>query len=182
MSFEDLFQWLNRYPLWVSGFLLLPPAISGLLRFMHKPGGGEKSPWKYAYSVMVYWVCVPGLFAAMLTAYLLFFQNANLLKVNVLVFFLPVLSMVGTLLLVKSNVGSFAAVPGFGRLSGLMVMLGVSFAIAFALHRLHFGILFFGDLGSLLIIALAAFGLLKWGLARFSGKDAPFPGQEKTPE
>lgn len=182
MTFEDLGRWLDRYPLWLAGFLLLPPAVCGLLRPIHKPGGGNKAPWKYAYSVVAYWVCVPGLFAAMLTAYLLFFQNANLLKVNVLVFFLPVISMAGTLLLIKTNVGSFAAIPGFGRLTGLMVMMGISFAIAFVLHRLNFGIFFFGDLGSLLIIAMVAFGLLKWSLARLSGKDETLPSKSTPSE
>jgi hypothetical protein len=182
MSFDDLVQWLDRYPLWVAGFMLIPPASCGLLRLIHKADCGGKTPWKFAYSVVIYWVCVPGLFAAMLTAYLLLFQNANLLKVNVLVFFLPVISMVATLLLVKSNVGNFDAIPGFGRLSGLMVMMGISFAIAFALHRLHFGILFFGDLGSLLVIATVAFGLLKWGLARLSGKGETTPGKMTSRE
>lgn len=180
MSFEDLTHWLERYPLWLAGFLLIPLAACGLLRVLHKSGGGDQSPWKYAYSVLVYWVCVPGLFAAMLTAYLLFFRNENLLKVNMLVYFLPVISMAAALLLIRSNVSSFAAIPGFGRLSGLMVMLGISFAIAFILHRLHFGILFFGDLGSLLVMAAVAFGLLKWGLTRLSGKDEERPPKPTT--
>jgi hypothetical protein len=179
MTFEDLVRWLDQYPLWLAGFLLIPPAFCGVLRALHGAKGGGVSPWKYIYSVVVYWVCVPGLFAAMLLAYLLFFQNANLMKLNLLIFFLPVISMAVTLLLIKANIVSFDEIPGFERLSGLMVMLGVSFAIAFALHRMHFGIFFFGDLGSLVVIALVAFGLLKWGLARFSG-DKDRPGTDVT--
>jgi hypothetical protein len=178
MTFDDLVQWFDQYPFWMTGFLIIPLVLCALLRALHGAKGGGRSPWKYAYSVAVYWVCVPGLFAVMFVAYLLFFQNANLMKVNIVVFFLPILSMAVTLLMIKANIVSFDEIPGFGRLSGLMVMLGISFAIAFALHRMHFGILFFGDLGSLVAIALVAFGLLKWGLARLSGDAGKRAGDE----
>ncbi|MCY3021915.1 MAG: hypothetical protein NTW87_23130 [Planctomycetota bacterium] len=182
MTFEDLARCLEHYPACLAVALLLPPVTCLLLMLAHRKGAGAVSPWKYVYAVLIYWVCVPGLFAAVLTAYLLLFQNANLMKLNILVFFLPILSMGITLALIGRNAGSFDPIPGFNRLSGLMLMLVVSFAIAFVLHRLHIWVAFFGDLGSLLLIALIAFALLKLAAQRMAGAPQETPAEEHDPE
>ena len=56
-----------------------------------------------------------GLFAAVITAYGLFFTRTNLLEVNLLVYALPIVSMAFTLLAVRRNV-EFESIPGFDRL------------------------------------------------------------------
>ncbi|HEY3320650.1 MAG TPA: hypothetical protein VGP72_09320 [Planctomycetota bacterium] len=176
MTFAELAGWLEHYPWHLLSAIITPPLLCLLLMLAHAKGQGHHAPWKYVYSVLIYWTSVPGMFSAVFTSYLLLFQNADLMKLNVLLFFLPIVSMGVTLALIYRNAGSFDPIPGFDRLSGLMVMLVVSFGIAFALHRMHFGIVFFGDLGSLLLIALVAFGLLKWGARRMAGAaDAETP-------
>jgi len=56
---------------------------------LHRPGEGAGAPYKYAYSVLVYLSCLPGVFAGVLTAYALFFTKENLLDVSLLVNILP---------------------------------------------------------------------------------------------
>lgn len=170
MTLEDLVRILGEYPLALAGVLGIPPLVSFLLIPLHGLGNGGRAPWKYVYALLVYAVCIPGMFAGVLTGYLLLFRNENILKLDLLVYLLPIVSMVVSLLLIRRNVGSFDGVPGFGRLSGLMAILGLSFAIAFVLHRLHFGIFFFAPLAKLGAIALVAFALLHWGANKFSGK------------
>ena len=117
-------------------------------------------------------VCIPGIFAAVLTAYTLFFGNESLLDANVLIYFLPIATMVVTLVLIRKRV-SFDDVPGFDRLSGLMVLMACSFAIALALHKTHIFIGFFGSVEMLFVLAAGVFALLKWGgfmLFRSSGE------------
>jgi len=175
MTLEDLLQILAAHPGPVAGALVLPALLSWLVSQLHATGEGGVSPWKYAYAVLLYAACVPGMFAAVLSGYALFFRNENLLQVNLLVYFLPILTMIATLLLIRRAVRSFDLVPGFGRLSGLMVILGVSFAVAFALHRFRFGIFFFGPLAQLGVIALAIFALLPWAAGRVAGRREPCP-------
>lgn len=170
MTIAGLTEFLAHYPFVILGFFLAPPALAALVGGIHGKGNGGGGPWKYIYTCILYMVCFPGMFAAMLTAYLLFFRNEDLTKVNLLVYIFPILSMVVTLVLVKRGVAEFSKVPGFGRLAGLMLMLGLSFAFAFVLHRLHFGIFFLGDLGSLLTIAVAVFALMKWAGNKFMGE------------
>lgn len=170
MTIAGLAEFLAQYPFIVAAIFAAPPLLSLLLGVMHGKGNGGGAPWKYAYTLLLYVSCVPGIFAAMLTAYLLLFQNADMTKVNVLVYFLPIASMIATLVLVKRNVAEFTRVPGFGRLAGLMLMMGLSFGVAFVLHRLHFFIGFLGDLGSLLLYATAVFALMQWARNKLFGE------------
>ncbi|MBI3828465.1 MAG: hypothetical protein HY291_03055 [Planctomycetes bacterium] len=172
MTIDGLAEFLANYPFTVAALFAAPPLFALLLGAVHGKGNGGGLPWKYVYTLLLYMACVPGIFAAMLTAYRLLFLNTDLTKVNVLIYFLPIVSMLATLVLVKRNVGEFARVPGFGRLAGLMLMLGLSFGVAFVLHRMHFFIGFLGDLGSLLLYATAAFALLQWARNKlFGAKD-----------
>ena len=169
MPLADLLALVSRHPLPTAIVFAAPALLAVLLLLLQPRGEGLRSPWKYFHATLVYWVCIPGVFVAVLLAYLLLFQNTNLLKLNLLVFFLPLASTGVTLVLVQRAAGSFGALPGFGRLSGLLTMIGLAFAVAFLLHRLRFVIGFFGDFGTLLLIAAAAFVALKLGARRFLG-------------
>jgi hypothetical protein len=171
VTIEDLIQALERQPAILACGLLCPALLALLLGFMHGKRGGGSAPWKYVYMILVYAAAIPGMFACVLTAYALLFRNANLLTMNMLVYFLPIVAMAVTLILIHRNINSFDEVPGFDRLSGLMVMLAVSFAAAFVLHRMHFGIVFFGTLGQFVIIAVAAFAMLKWATGKMAGSE-----------
>ncbi len=149
------------------------PLVTWLCGRMHPRGQGGASPWKYVYSVLVYLACVPGLFAAVLTAYTLFLSHENLLDVNPLVYFLPLVSMIVTLVLLRKNV-DFKEVPGFDRLSGLMAMIGCSFDLALAIQKTNIWIFFGGSIEKLFLLAAAFFALLKWGTyALFRRRDEP---------
>lgn len=170
MTLDDFVQLLGKYPLVWTGVLCMPPLISILLTPLHGPGNGARNPWKYLYTLLIYAVCIPGIFAGVLTAYLIFFQNENILKLDVRMYVLPVVSMLVTLLLIRRNISSFDDIPGFGRLSGLMVILAISFGAAFVLQRMHFGIVFLAPLAKLGAMAAVVFALLHWGVKKFGGE------------
>ena len=182
MTIRDLIHLSDQHPFVLVGVFVAPPVIAWLLGRMHERGKGGASPWKYIYSVLVYLVCVPGLFAAVITAYTLFFSHENLLDASLLVYFLPIVSMVVTLIFIRKNV-TFDEVPGFDRLSGLMMMVGCSFAVALAIQKTNIWIFFGGSIERLFILALGVFALLKWGTYMlFRRRDEPkkerppFPG------
>ncbi len=158
-------EWLDLVaaePLWMAGLLAGPPLLALLLGLLLPRGAGNESPWKYLYSVLVYAACVPGMFGAVLTLYLLLFVGQNLLDVNALVTLGPLASMAATLAIAGRSV-SFRPLPGFGRLSGLMVMLGLTFGVLFALSRTRLWIVFGGSIFLLIAIGAFVFALFKWG-------------------
>lgn len=162
MSLRDLMEWMGQSPLPLAAFLGAPPVAAGLIGYFHGRGQGGATPWKYFYALLVYLVSLPGMCAAVLTGYALFFRNESLLDVNALVYLLPIASMVVTLLLIRRSV-DFGQVPGFDRLSGLMVMMAVSFAMALAIQRTRIWVIFGGSVQTLFLLALGLFALLKWG-------------------
>ena len=162
MTIRELIQSIGGHPAILGAAFVALPLLTWALRLMHGRGHGGDRRWKYIYSVLVYAACVPGMFATVVTAYALFFSNENLLDVNLLVYALPILSMVVTLVFVHQSVG-FDAVPGFDRLSGLMVLIACSFGLALAIHRTRIFVGFFGSIEHLFLLAGGIFALLKWG-------------------
>ncbi|MCZ7647156.1 MAG: hypothetical protein M5U26_18195 [Planctomycetota bacterium] len=174
MTLEELFQLAGAHPWIVLGVFLAPPLLAGVAGLVHERDALGVSSWRYLYSVLIYVACVPGIFAAVVTGYMLFFRNADLTRVNVLVYFLPIASMVATIFLVNKAV-PLQRVPGFDRLSGLMLMLGISFALALMIQRTHIFAFFGAGIETLFTIALVLFGLLKLGGRKLFGE----PKEEK---
>ena len=145
------------------------PVLALVMGLMHGKGRGGLMPWRCAYAFIVYAVCVPGMFAAVVLGYALFFTSENLLDVNALVYILPVVSMGLTLALVGRNV-RFERIPGFGRLGGLMLILGLTFGMVLALHKTRIWLVFGGSMGNLLLALLGAFILFKVGAHLLFGR------------
>ena len=182
MTLGELIRWTGQYPAALGGGLGVPPALALLVGLAHARGNGGRAPWKYLYSFLVYAACVPGTCAAVLTAYAIFFRNDNLLDVNLLVYIVPIVSMTVTLILIRKNV-RFDEVPGFDRLSGLIVMIAVSFGIVLAIHKTRIVFAFFGSIQWVITFGVFVFLLLKWATHRaFRDRDDPkldppsFPG------
>lgn len=181
MTIQDLIQLANGHVLALLIFFVVPPILAWVCGRIHGFGNGSTSPWKYIYSVLVYAVCIPGLFSSVLTGYALFFQRENLLHVNLVIYFLPIVSMVVTLILIHKTV-SFDDVPGFDRISGLMVMIGCSFVIALAIEKTRIWIIFGGSIAMLFVLAGGIFALLKWGTYMlFRRRDEPKKPAPKFP-
>jgi hypothetical protein len=162
MTLRELIQAAAGHSVPLAAALLALPVLAWLAGVVHGKGRGNQTPWQYFYCALVYLACLPGTFAAVLTAYALFFRNENLLDVNLFLYVLPILSMVVTLILIRKNV-DFDDVPGFDRLSGLMVLMACSFGLALAIHKTRIFVGFFGSMKSLFALAAATFALLKWG-------------------
>ncbi len=184
MSINDLIKLANGHLLALVIFFVAPPVIAWLCGVAHGRGNGGNAPWKYIYSVLVYLVCIPGLLASVLTGYELFFQRADLMNANIAVYFLPIISMIVTLIFIHKTV-NFENVPGFDRISGLMVMIGCSFALALAIDKTRIWLLFHGPIAMLIVFVAGVFALLKWGsYMLFRRHDEPkqpapkFPGVE----
>ncbi|MCB0346219.1 MAG: hypothetical protein KDD66_13965, partial [Bdellovibrionales bacterium] len=127
----------------------------------------------WLHSLLVYAACIPGILAAVLTAYSLFFLRANLLEANLLVYFLPIASMIATLCFLAKSM-SFDAIPGFDRLSGLMTVIAVTFILVLALERTRIWLFFGGSIAKLAALVAGLFLLLRWGTnALFRGRGEP---------
>jgi hypothetical protein len=182
MTLRDLLKLIGgdtRLLLVVCG---LPPLLALVTGFLHARDRGNATPWKYVYSACIYAACIPGLMATVVTTYAVTFAHENLLDLEASVYLLPIVSMLVTLVFVGMR-ADFGPLPGFGRLSGLMVMLGITFVIILFVSKTRIFLFFGGSIWVLVLFGTFVFALLKWGTyMAFRPQGAPeqpaprFPG------
>ncbi len=161
MSIQDLFELVGNYPLFIMGFFVLPPLLAWLMARFDVSGEGPLTAWDYAYSVLIYLVGIPGTISMVLIGYSLFMVRQNLLEVDFLIYFLPVISMGLTFFMVGRDT-DLDRLPGFGRLSGLMMLIGLTFLVLLIVFKMRILIGFFASIESLVVLGIVLFILLKF--------------------
>lgn len=156
MTIEEFLAWAGSRPLVPVGVFVAIPIFSWVVGFLHQRTKSTQSPWKFVYSALVFLACIPGVFAAVVVTYTFFFSRGNLLKLDVAVTFVPIVSMIATLVVISRRV-DLERLPAFDRLWGLIGLLTVSFVIALILDRLRVWLFFGGGMFSLLIVAAILF-------------------------
>ncbi len=124
MTLEEFFNLLADNPRYIIGYFFLIP-ITALIGTIIGKGEEGESVWKYFYSILIYLVAVPGIFAITLSIYLFFFERRGIFQTDIYTQILPVLSMIATLLIIRRTV-TLETIPGFGKISGLVMMIGVA--------------------------------------------------------
>ena len=108
--------------------------LLALLSWLIARGKGDVSPWNYVYCTLIYLACVPGIFSITISIYQFLFERSAIEDINIYTQILPIFSMLFTLYLVRENV-SLDKVPGFGKLSGLMLIILILLALMWILDR-----------------------------------------------
>ncbi|WP_438424232.1 hypothetical protein [Aquimarina macrocephali] len=159
MTIQDIINWFANNPNLILGYFAVIIAIS-LLGLMFVNQRNFRSPVNYFYGVLVYAVTIPGLLALIIVLYSFFFLKTNLLHVNVLAYFVPVVSMFVTLFIINKTV-PMSRIPGFEKLSGLFIIVAITFIITYILQRMFFGVFFVGRFQYLLLFFLALLLILR---------------------
>ncbi len=160
MTLQELIDNAGRYAEIVMFVFSAPPALALLLLPFRKRAVAPRPPLSYLYSVLIYFTCVPGVFAAVLTAYAVFFTRSSLLEVSLLVYLLPTASMIATLILLARSV-RFDDIPGFDHLSGLIILIGLSFLVVLIISKTRIWLLFGGSIWLFFGLAVVVFFALK---------------------
>jgi len=153
MSIQDIMNSFGANPtLLLSYFIALAVlALIGLLIFNNE---NFKSPINYMYSVLIYAVSIPGLLAFMLLVYQIFFLKGNLLEVDFVSHFVPILFMIGILAIVNRTV-DMDRIPGFRKLPALFLIIIITMMVTYFMQKMFFGVFFIGRFKELLMLFLA---------------------------
>lgn len=172
MSIQAIIDFLSAYSLLIVIMFIAIPLIAFAFGEAVGEENAPKSPYKYIYSMLVYLSSVPGIFSVVLCLYGLFILKVNLLEVNLIIYFVPLVSMIATIILIK-RVVALDDVPGFDRLYGLFVVLGVSFTIALMILQTRIFIFFGSSISKLIIFIVILFLFMSWGMTKLTGKKSP---------
>ncbi len=168
MTLQECFDLLGQNPAYVLFFFFMVPFTALLSGWLAK-GEGHLSPWKYLYSMLIYLASVPGIFAVSLSIYFFLFERRSILDTNIYTQVLPILSMIFTLFIIRKNV-SLDDIPGFDKLSGLILMISATLAIMWFVDRTHIYVISFLPFHVALLIFAGLLLLIRFGWTQFFGK------------
>lgn len=164
MTLAEFFTWCGEHPGWLVGYFLAVPAIA-MVAYLFSRGEGHLSPWRYLFAVLIYMVAIPGMFALTLNIYLFLFERRSVMDTNLFTQVIPVLSMLGTFVLVRKQV-NLRHVPGMDRLSSLSLILGALMVMMWIIDRTHIYAITFMPFYVVVLILVGGFLLVRFGLKR----------------
>nr|WP_299215001.1 hypothetical protein [uncultured Allomuricauda sp.] len=158
MTIQELIDWFSGNEYGVLGYFLCILLLTLLITVIANQSNFRKL--RYVMSGLVFAVTIPGILAVLLILYSILFLGASLLNVSIIAYFLPVITMILTLIILSRKV-SMKDIPGFDKLSALMIIIGITFIIIFILQKSFFGVFFVGGFVQLLIAFLIVLLILK---------------------
>ncbi len=167
MTLQELFALLSENHRYVLFFFLAIPLAALLAGWLGR-GEGHLSPWRYAYAAMIYLTSVPGLFAVTLSVYLFLFERRSILDLDIFSQVLPVVSMIATILIIRRNV-DLDDVPGFDKLSGLIMMISAALVIMWIVDRTRIWAITFVRFEFVILIFVGLLLLIRFGWSRLTG-------------
>jgi len=166
MTLKDFFDLLAANPSYILAYFLLVPLAAFIGTIIGKGEEGE-AMWQYFYSFLIYLVAIPGIFAVTLSVYLFFFERKSVFDTNILTQILPVLSMVATLLIIRRNI-DLDYIPGFGKISGLMSVIAVSFVAMWIMEKTHILVFSYVPIQYALLALAGLFIVFRLGWSKMS--------------
>ncbi len=164
MTLKESFDLLSEMPQQVLGYFLIIP-LTALLAWLIGRGEGHLSPWKYLYTLLVFLVAIPGIFAVTLNLYLFLFEKQSIMDANIYTQILPIASMVVTFLLIRQNV-RFDRVPGFGKIGGLITLIAIILGFMWIVDRTHIYVFSYMPFQQVLLIFAGLFLAARWSTKR----------------
>lgn len=170
MTLGDCIQLLSQNPKWLLWYSIFIPVIILVLNVVVGKEDAVLSPWKYFYSTLIYLVTVPGIFSVFFSIYLFLFERSSIYDTNLYVQVLPVALMILAIYLIKSTI-DLRDVPGFGKLSGLIMTISIVMILMWLVDKTHIGIVAFTymPIQYLLIFFVVLLFGIRFGIRRIFG-------------
>ncbi|HQU59597.1 MAG: hypothetical protein KDD02_05415 [Phaeodactylibacter sp.] len=170
MTLKELFEQLAEHPAYLLFYFAIIPVMAFLAGILAK-GEGHMSPWKYLYSTLIYFICVPGIFAITVSVYQFLFQRGSIMDADVFAQVLPVVSMVITLLIIRRNV-NLDYIPGFDKLGGLVTVITATFIIMWFIDRTRIIVFSYLPFYQVILIFIALLLVVRYGWSKAFGSGA----------
>jgi len=165
MTLGELFQMLAEHPYLLMIYFIGIPFFALLLGWIAR-GAEYDSPWKYIYSALIYLICVPGIFSVTLDIYFFIWERRPLLESNIYTQILPIVSMLITLFVIGRQV-DFNRIPGFGKLSTLIIMIASVLVLMWIIDKTHIYVISYAPIWLVLVIFIVLLLVIRYGLKVF---------------
>ncbi len=109
MTIQDIINWFSQNENLILGYFIAILILTIFVILIINRNNSKNL--KYVISGLVYAVTVPGILSVILTLYTLFMLQQNLLEVNIIAYFVPIVAMVITLIIIRASLKT----PYFGH-------------------------------------------------------------------
>jgi len=165
MSIQSIIEFLGNHQIAVLIYFISVTLISFVaVKMVNKENFGIL---KYLFCALVYAVTIPGVLAIFLTLYALLFLRANFLNLDLLVFILPIVVMGISLFFLNKKI-HMKQVPGFDKLSSLIIIIAITFGLIFLIQKMFIGIIFFSGFMPIVVLFVIIFVVLKMAWNKLS--------------
>lgn len=135
MTLRQFFEWVQSEPSLVLYYYVFLFALTLLANYFAK-SAQEPGLLRWVYAVIIYLVCIPGIFAVTLNVYFFLFEKRSIMDAELLLQFLPILMMIAILYLIKKQI-QLDHIPGMEKLSSLIVIISVLLSLMWVVDRTH---------------------------------------------
>ena len=168
MTLQELFDFIAQHPAYIIFYFAIIPFaafLAGVLsrRESHLP------PWNILYAVLIYAVCIPGIFAVTLNVYLFLFENRSIMEMDIYTQILPTLSMIVTLVIIRRYV-HFDYIPGFDTLTSLITIIAATLGIMWFIDRTKIWLLSYVRIEIVVLFFIALLLVIRFSWSRMFGK------------
>ena len=168
MTLQDAINWIGQNANLAIFYMLLPPFTALVMSVLAK-GEGHLSPWRYLYSVLIYAVCIPGVFSVAFNAYFFLFERRSILESDLFTQILPIFSMIATLLIIRRNT-DLNNIPGFDNIGGLVTIISSVMVIMWFLDKVRIVIFSYLPFWQLIAILVGLVLIVRYGWWRMTRK------------
>lgn len=170
MTLAEFFDLISNNPALVIFYVIALPLTAFLSCVLGK-GEGHLSPWKYVHSSLIYLACIPGIFAIVLNLYLFVFERQSIMDTNLYTQVLPIITMMFTLMFISKNV-PLKSIPGFGKISGLVIVLFAVFILMWFMEKTRLLIFSYMPFYYVIILFLIVLVAVMYGLKKFTKSES----------
>lgn len=164
MTVQAFFDLLATHPSYLLAYFIGLPVLALIIWWIAK-GEAHKKPWPNIYCVLVYLACIPGIFALVLNVYSFLFDRRGVYDMDIYTQILPILSMIFTLWAIRKNI-SFDAIPGFDKLSTLLVLMFCLIGIMWVVDKTHIIAISYVPIWAVLLVFFALLLTMVFGTRR----------------
>lgn len=164
MTLHDFFTFLSEHPVYTISYMVFVPAMAGIIGIL-ADDKANRSPWKEFYMILLYMICIPGIFAISLLVYSFLFEKQSIYNIDLITHVLPIVSMVATILLIRRS-ASLDDIPGFDKLTGLIMMISVALLLFWVLDKTRIILFSYLPFQYVLLIFIGLLLVFRWGLKK----------------
>jgi len=166
MTLQQILDAFTQYQTQTLYFFFGIPLLAVIAIFFKKKY--SKNLWVKVFdSLLIYLVSIPWILSFILSIYSIFILKGNILELNILPYFVPLISMWVTYTIIQKSIW-LKEVPWFGKISSLLLLIFLTFIVVFLLQKIFIWVVFVWSISYIVWLFLVIFIAMKFSFDKMT--------------